>query len=98
MPPLRVCYELMISFIVPLFLRERLSFKSTSLGELEFFLLSSIALCFPPRVERVFLLIIFIAAISSSIVIEESPSGVSQPFRLLCGKILNLPFIINKHS
>ena len=43
------------------------------------------------------MLIIFIAAISYSIVIEERASGVLQPFRLLCGEILNLPFIFNKH-
>ena len=42
--------------------------------------------------------ITFIAAPSSTIVIEESALGVSQPFRLLCLEILNLLFIINKHS
>jgi len=35
--------------------------------------------CFPPRVERVFILVIFIAALLFSIVIEESAIGVSQP-------------------
>jgi len=45
--------------------------------------------------------IIFIAAISPSIAIEESASGVSQPVDLLCAEILNLPFCLvyyNKHS
>jgi len=38
-------------------------------------------------VERV-LLVIFIAALSSTIVIEESALGVSQPLYLLCLEIL----------
>ena len=64
----------------------------------KFILLSFHSLfCFPPGVERVFVLIIFIAAPSSTIVIEESALGVSQPFCLLCLEILHL-FIINKHS
>ena len=38
--------------------------------------------------ERVFCLLIFIAAISPAIVIEESALGVSQPVALLCVEIL----------
>ena len=51
--------------------------------------------CVPPGVERVLFLIIFIAAPSSNIVIEESALLVSQPLVLLCLEILNL-FIVNK--
>jgi len=74
-------------------LGERLLFKSASIGEREsYFVIIHSPFCFPPGVERVFIWIIFVAAISSTIVIEESASGVSQPFHLLCVEILNLPF------
>jgi len=42
-------------------------------------------------------LITFIAALSSSIVIEESAQEFHSPFHLLCLEILNLLFILNKH-
>jgi len=55
--------------------------KSASLGEREsLFVIVHSPLCFRPGVERVFSWIIFIAALSSTIVIEERASGVSQPF------------------
>ena len=80
-------------------LGERLLFKSASIGEREsYFVIIHSPFCFPPGVERVFIWIIFVAAISSTIVIEESASGVSQPFHLLCVEILHLLLVINKHS
>ena len=53
---------------------ERASFVwSASVGEREdLFVIVYSPLCFPPRVERVLILITFIAAPSSNIVIEES--------------------------
>ena len=37
---------------------------------------------------------IFIAALSTSVDIEESALGVSQPFQLLCLEILKLPYLL----
>jgi len=47
--------------------------------------------------ERVLFWITFIAAPSSTIVIEESALGISQPFDFLCLEILHLT-VINKHA
>ena len=65
-------------------------FKSASLGERELILLSFHSISVFLLEWRVFIWIIFQAALLSPIVIEESASGVSQPFLLLYLEILNL--------
>ena len=71
---------------------ERASFVwSASVGEREdLFVIVYSPLCFPPRVERVLILITFTAAPSSNLVIAESAQDFHSPLFLLCLEILNL--------
>jgi len=90
-PPLKECSQLIVRYIVPLFPRELLLFMSASIGEQEssFVIFHSLSVFLLEW--RELCLIIFIAALSSSIVIEESALGVSQP--LFCSVQENLQWL-----
>jgi len=99
-PPLKECFELIVKFhSASVFKRASFCLSPPHLESMTVYLVIVLSLfCFPPGVERVLFWITFIAAPSSTIVIEESALGISQPFDLLCLEILDQFILINNFT